>query len=232
MKTESYKLTPLPIKSISRDRLYFDLYTYCFHFRMDEICCIREMDHGLIDRLIEHKNAWRQRSPNFGGSWVSRRRQITDDARTNCHAMLDYLQAHNSFKIVISMDWGYLYTNDMDFIRRTEKLSYIQPLRISQSILDRPRDTLRIQSSEHEFRTYFRAQRLEERQRNSLADFLRSQNSIRLSPSLKDFVRRDQKHYYVNENFFIDHDGMGMITMLSLVLPRATRKTVKLIRDK
>lgn len=232
MPMESYKLTPLTIKSVGRDRPYFDLYTYCFYFRMDELCCVREMDHAQIDRNINHKNVWRQRNPNFGGSWAGRRGDITEEQRANCHAMLDYLQAQQDYKITISTDWGYLYTNDMGLVRRTEQLPYVLPLRITETKIDRPRDTLRILSSQHEFRTYFRGQRLEQRQAHILLEFLRNQQSIRLSPSLEELVRRVQSHYYINENFFIDHDGMGLITMLGLVLPRATRKTVKLIRDK
>jgi hypothetical protein len=199
---------------------------------MDEMSCVRDLNHQIIDRMIDHRNTWRQRSPNFGGSWVSRRGQITEQQRVNCHAMCDFLQNQQDYKIVVSGDWGYFYTSDLDKIRIMESLDYILPLGIKRSKLDRPRDTLIIKNSKHEFRTYFRSQRLEERQRISLVDFLSNQDSIRLSPSLEQFVKLNEKHYYVNDNFFIDHDGMGMITMLGLVLPRATRKTVKLIRDK
>lgn len=228
----SSKLIPLATKTVGRDRLYFDQYQYCLHFRMEELCCVREMDHAYIDRNIDHKNTWRQRSPNFGGSWVSRRGNITEEQRSNCHAMLDYLQSQQDYKITISMDWGYLYTNSMSLIEKTAQLPYVLALRLTEAKIDRPKGTLHIQNSQHELRTYFRAQRLEERQRHSVVDFLTAQQNIRLSPSLLEFIRRDQKHYYINENFFIDHDGMGIITMLNLVLSRATRKTLKLIRDK
>jgi hypothetical protein len=212
--------------------LYFDLYEYCLTFRMDEMSCVREMEHDRIDRMINHRNDWRQRSPNFGGSWASRRGQITEEQRANCHAMLDFLQAKQNYKITVSGDWGYIYTSDLGLIRTVEQLPYVHAARLKRSVLDRPRDTLRIQNSQHEFRSYFRAQRLDEPQRHNLVDFLIKQESIRLGPGLAQFVEQDQKHYYVSENFFIDHDGMGIVTMLSLLLPRITRKTVKLIRDK
>ena len=212
--------------------MYFDLYEYCFSFRMEEMNCVREMEHDRIDRMIDHRNTWRQRSPNFGGSWASRRGQITEEQRANCHAMLDFLQAHKDFKLIVSGDWGYVYTGDLSLIRSMEQIPFVSPLNIKRSVLDRPRDTLRIQNSEHDFRTYFRPQRLNDAQRHNLVEFLAQQENIRMGPGLAQFVRTDQRHHYVNENFFIDHDGQGIITMLNLVVPRITRKTVKLIRDK
>jgi len=222
----------LTIKTDRRDRFYFDRYQYCFNFRMEEMSCVREVSHDKIDRMIDYRNMWRQRSPNFGGSWQSRRGQVTDEQRTNCHAMCDFLLAQKDYKLVVSQDWGYVYTNDISLARAMESLPYILPLSIKQSVLDRPRDTLRIKNSRHEFRTYFRAQRLDQNQRQNLVDFLSNQQSIRPGPGLKQFMTADYAHTYVSENFFIDHDGMGIITMLGLVLPRATRKTVKLINDK
>lgn len=223
----------LPVKTVGRDRAYFDTYQYCLRFRMPHLSCVREMDHDAIDEVINYRNTWRERNPNFGGSWHARREPITEEHRINCHAMCDFLQGQRDYKIIISGDWGYLYTNDLAVIQTVEQIPFVQALNITQSVQTRPRDTLRILNSKHEFRTYFRPQRLEQTQRNSLVDFLRSQESIRLSPSLNSFcVDDDKKHYYINENFFLDHDGMGIITMLGLVLPRATRKTVKLIRDK
>lgn len=229
---ESYKLIkPLAVNVARRDRLYFDRYEYCFSFGMDEMSCLREMDHDTIDRMIHNRNTWRQRSPNFGGSWRGRRGQITEEQRVDCHAMCDFLQAQQDYKLMISGDWGYIYTNNMSLIRTMETLNYVRPLGIKQSVIDRPRDTLLIKNSRHEFRTYFRAQRLEQRQRFALIQWLTSQESLRIGPGLTEFVK-NEKHYYINDNFFIDHDGMGVITMLNLVLPKATRKTVKLLRDK
>ena len=111
-----------------------------------------------------------------------------------------------------------------------DALSYVETVSVKPRIVDRPRDTLYIQSAKHEYRSYFRAGRFDEPERSNLVNYLKNQEEIRLSPSLKSFVDYDYK--YLNDNAFIDHNTIGEIVMLNLVKPRAIRKTVKLIRDK
>lgn len=212
-----------------RDRLYFDRYEYSFNFRLAEMSALRELDHRAIDHVLDSRS--QRRIPNYGGSWGSIR-QITDQHREHCHAMCDFLLAQQNYKIVISQDWGYFYTSDLNTIRVMEQLSYIKPLIIKQALLDRPRDTLLIRNSEHEYRTYFKPGRISDREKASLQSFLNTQQNIRQGPSLKEFFKRSNTYHYINDNFFIDHDGLGILTMLSLVRSNCVRKTVKLIRDK
>ena len=219
----------LNINSDARDRLYFDRYEYSFNFRMNEMSALRELDHAIINSVLDSRV--QRRMPNYGDSWRSQR-QITDQHREHCHAMCDFLLAQQNYKIVISQDWGYFYTSDLAAIRAMEQLGYIKPLFIKQALLDRPRDTLLIRNSEHEYRTYFKPGRISDREKNSLQSFLNNQQNIRLGPSLKDFFKKSNTYHYINDNFFIDHDGLGILTMLSLVRSNCVRKTVKLIRDK
>lgn len=219
----------LNIRGDARDRLYFDRYEYSFNFRMPEMSALRELDHAAIDRVLESRS--QRRMPNFGGSWRSLR-VITDEHREQCHAMCDFLLAQQNYKIVISQDWGYFYTNDLAAIRTMEQLKYIVPLDVKQAQLDRPRDTLLIRNSQHEYRTYFKPGRISDKEKSSLESFLNSQENLRQGPSLKEFFKKSNKYHYINDNFFIDHDGLGILTMLSLVRSNCVRKTVKLIRDK
>jgi hypothetical protein len=113
-----------------------------------------------------------------------------------------------------------------------EQLSYVFPLVIKQAQLDRPRNTLLIRNSKHEYRTYFKPGRISDQEKQNLQSFLNNQENVRLGPALKDFFKRSNTYHYINDNFFIDHDGQGILTMLSLVRSNCVRKTVKLIRDK
>lgn len=196
---------------------------------MPEMTALRELDHVMIDQVLDSRS--QRRMPNFGGSWRTNR-IITDEHREHCHAMCDLLLAQQNYKITISQDWGYFYTNDLATVRRMEQLSYIIPLSVKQAQLDRPRDTLVIQNSQHEYRTYFKPGRISTRDKESLQSFLGNQENIRLGPALKNFFKRSNNYHYINDNFFIDHNGQGMLTMLSLVRPNCIRKTVKLLRDK
>jgi len=196
---------------------------------MPEMSALRELDHATIDSVLHSRS--QRRMPNFGGSWKTNR-IITDQHREDCHAMCDFLLAQQNYKITISQDWGYFYTNDLPVIRKMEQLSYIKPLSVKQAQLDRPRDTLVIQNSQHEYRTYFKPGRISDQEKLSLQSFLNNQENIRLGPALKDFFKRSNAYHYVNDNFFIDYDGQGILTMLSLVRSNCVRKTVKLLRDK
>jgi hypothetical protein len=197
---------------------------------MVEMSALRELDHASIDNVLNHRSQYR--IPNFGGSWRSQGRIINDQIRKNCHDLCDVLLSQKDYKLTISVDWGYFYTNDLSDIRRLEQLSFVTPLQLKQALLDHPRGTLVIRNSKHELRSYFKAGRITDQEKNNLHNFLSNQSDIRLSPALKDFFRRSNTYHYVNDNFFIDHDGTGLLTMLGLVRHQCIRKTVKLLRDK
>ena len=193
---------------------------------------LRELDHAYIDRDLDYRSSWRSRNPNFGGSWRGRGGEITTEHRTNCHALCDYLLTKQDYKLVIYNDWGYVYSSDLAMLREMEQLEYLTPASMKQVKLDIPRDSILIKSSEHEWRSYFFAGRMTAEQKESLRTFLANQTDIRIGPGLKRFLYTFQKHHYINDNAFIDHNGQGIITMLGLILPKAIRKTLKLIRDK
>lgn len=222
----------LDIKAVSKDRFFFDLYEYCFNFKLDELSALRELDHNHINRELDHKSMWRQRNPNFGGSWRGRRGEITAENRANCHALCDYLLAQQDYKLVIYNDWGYVYSSDLAMLRNMEQVSYLRAVSMKRAVIDLPRDSILIKSSEHEWRSYFRAGRITDQQKESLRNFLHNQEDIRIGPGLKRFFTNTHNHHYINDNMFVDHNGQGIVMMLELILPKAIRKTLKLLRDK
>jgi hypothetical protein len=218
--------------SVSKDRLYFDQYEYCLNFKLEELSALRELDHAHIDRELNHRSSWRQRNPNFGGSWRGRGNEITDQHRTDCHLLCDYLLAQQNYKLVIYGDWGYVYSSDLSMLRNIEKLNYLKAVNIKHAVTDIPRGSILIKSSQHEYRSYFRAGRVTAQQRESLRNFLANQQDVRTGPGLQKFLNNTQTHHYINDNMFIDHNGQGIVMMLGLILPRAIRKTLTLVRDK
>jgi hypothetical protein len=222
----------LDIVSVSKDRLYFDQYEYCLNFKLEELSALRELDHAHIDRELIHRSSWRQRNPNFGGSWRGRHNDITDQHRQDCHALCDYLLAQQNYKLVIYGDWGYVYSSDLSMLRNMEKLDYLKPVNMKHAVTDIPRGSILIKSSQHEYRSYFRAGRVTAQQRESLRNFLANQQDIRTGPGLQRLLNNTQTHHYINDNMFIDHNGQGIVTMLGLILPRSIRKTLNLVRDK
>ena len=218
--------------SVSKDRLYFDQYEYCLNFKLEELSALRELDHAHIDRELTHRSSWRQRNPNFGGSWRGRHNDITDQHRADCHLLCDYLLSQQNYKLVIYGDWGYVYSSDLSMLRNMEQLSYLKPANMKHAVTDIPRGSILIKSSQHEYRSYFRAGRVTAQQRESLRNFLANQQDTRTGPGLQRLLNNTQTHHYINDNMFIDHNGQGIVMMLGLILPRAIRKTLTLVRDK
>lgn len=220
-------------RAVSRDRLYFDRYTYCLTFSMPELSVLRNNTHNDIDHELTRRKDWRERNRNFGGSWAYKR-DITPEIRTNCHRLFDEFSKlpAKSFKLTVSMDHGYLYLNDLALVRYFETLSYIRTHKLTEAIVDVPRDTMVIRSSNYSHRSYFKYLRLDSNQAERLSLFLQSQEDIRLSPGLKKWVEGYGASFYFPDYFFIDYNNPSIITMLGMLVPSPIRKTVKIVNDK
>lgn len=233
MATSASARRLLNIRLDSRDRPFYDQFDYVLCVKMAEISTLRHRSHVGIDQELDFRQSWRGNlgGRNFGGSWRSHQREITPDVREDCHALLDFLQAQNNYKIWFSQDWAYIYSNDLDFLRRTEALPYLTPVDLRRAVVDQERDTVLVKSSAYTRRSYLRSWKPTESEADALRRFLAQQEDIRLSPSLADWVY-NQQWQYIRENFFIDHHGKGIELMLALILPRPVRKTVSIKNNK
>ena len=100
----------------------------------------------------------------------------------------------------------------------------------SQAKVDRPKNTIKLKNPKHQFRSYFKITKLTDVQKTHLTGFLLNQKTVRLSPALDEWIvgafNRTQDY------FFIDHNEMSWLTMLSLVRPGLIRKTQQIIPAK
>jgi len=233
MDTSSSTRRLLNIQLVSKDRPFYDQYDYVLCIKMAEISSLRYRSHVGIDQDLDHRQSWRGNlgSRNFGGSWRSHQRQITPEIRQDCHALLDFLQDHDTYKIWFSQDWAYIYSNDLEFLRRVETLPYLIPVDLRRAVVDQERDTVLVKSSAYTRRSYLRSWKPTESEATTLRNFLAQQEDLRLSPSLDDWVKRE-KCQYLRENFFIDHHGTGIELMMALILSRPIRKTVTIKHHK
>lgn len=233
MDTSSSTRRLLNIQLVSKDRPFYDQYDYVLCVKMAEVSTLRYRSHVGIDQELDYRQSWRGNlgSRNFGGSWRSHQRQITAEVREDCHALLDFFQAHDDYKIWFSQDWAYIYSNDLDFLRRVETLPYVTPVDLRRAVVDQERDTVLVKSSAYTRRSYLRSWKPTESEATALRRFLVQQEDLRLSPSLSDWVHH-HKFQYLRENFFIDHHGKGIEVMLALILPRPVRKTVTIKHHK
>ena len=233
----------LQFKTVVKDRLFYNQFEYAIGFALDEASCLRDLSHNEIDLTIERRREWReiamqrwhktgtilgQRSHNILGR---RRKEITDVTVENLHALAEILlTASVDFKLVVSGNRGHVYTNALSFIDQVDQLDFLTGKEYSQAQIARPRNTIQLKNPQHAFRSYFKITKLTDDQKGQLIAFLLNQNTVRLSPALNDWVTGPFNR--TQDYFFIDHDLMSWLTMLSLVRPGLIRKTMQIIPAK
>ena len=220
------------VKTVGRDKFYYDQYQYCVNFNFQDLPALRHSDHIGIDRYIENTN-WR-RKINFGGSWRYHtfRHPITKESTKNCHKLLDAKKAIPSeHKLIISLDIGHLYTNSLMDVHSFVSSPGVVLLNIRKVEIDRRPDTMIIKSAKHDQRTYFKNQQLTVEQKQQLISFLKYRTDIRCSPSLYEWMTKFEKYTYICNNYFIDHNDDGFLTMLALVSPVKIKKTYTLLTE-
>jgi len=209
---------------------------------MDEVSSLRDLSHEEIDRTIERRREWREMSLQ---RWIKsgtvlgkqhnilgqRRKEITDETVENLHALAELLLTTSvDFKLVVSANQGYLYSNNLSLIDQLGHLNGVERKRYSQAKINRPKNTIQLKNPKHEFRSYFKIIKLTDVQKTHLTGFLLNQQTARLSPALDEWIvgpfNRTQDY------FFVDHNEMTWLTMLSLVCPGLIRKTMQIIPTK
>ena len=231
-------------KTTVKDRLFYNRFEYSIGFHLDEISCLRDLDHDKIDRMIDRRITWREiahqrvsgtiKSTLFGNSHTMltrRHKEITKKTVSDLHDLAEILLTTTSdFKLVVSVNQGHVYTNDLELINQLSDLSSLTQKEYSQAIIDRPKNTIRLKNPKHQFRSYFKITKLTPEQKDHLTAFLLNQTTVRLSPALNEWIVG--AFHRTQDYFFIDHDGMSWLTMLSLILPGIIRKTQQIIPAK
>lgn len=227
-------------KPVVKDRLFYNQFKYSFGFTLNEVSCLRQLDHFHIDRMIERRRTWRDiaqqrwnKSKHIVGTIITRRQsEITDDTVAALHELAEILLTTLSeFKLVVSVNHGRVYTNNLKLIKQLDSLGILSSKDYTQARISRPKNTIQLKNPKHKFRSYFKIVKITEQQKNNLVNFLTNQqNSVRLSPALIPWIKEPFRR--TQDYFFIDHHNMQWLTMLALVNPGLIRKTLEIIAAK
>ena len=234
-----------PFKLVIKDRLFYNRFEYAIGFHLDEVSCLRELDHACIDSMIERRIEWREiarqrvsgttKSSLLGKqpySMISRRhREITEKTISDLHQLADTLLTSNTdFKLVVSVNNAHVYTNNVALIDQLGELSGITQKNYSRAVVCRPRDTIQLKNPCHQYRSYIKRTKLTDEQKTHLKNFLENQPTVRISPALTTWIAG--AFHRTEDYFFIDHANMSWLTMLGLVRPGLIRKTMQIIPAK
>lgn len=232
-------MTSLKFNTVQKDRLYYDRFEYSMGFYLEEVSCLRDLDHNKIEDMIQRRRVWRemarqrwrgQKAATILG--MAHGREITDEVIENLHALAEMLiTAPEDFKLVVSINQAHVYTNDILLINRLDRLPILQFKTFAQAQVVRPRNTVALKKPRHKFRTYFRLRILTSQQKDHLESFLNNHSAhVRVSPALREWL--DMPFNRIQDYFFVDHDTETWLTMLNLVTPGVIRKTMHIIPAK
>jgi hypothetical protein len=234
----------LKFKPVVKDRLFYNRFEYAISFTLDEASALRDLSHEEIDLTMERRREWRdiaqQRWYKTGTILGSRhqnilsrrRKEITTKTVDDLHLLAEtLLTATADYKLVVSVNQGHVYTNDLGLIDQLNQFDFLTKKYYSQAEVNRPQNTIRLKNPRHKFRSYFKITKLTADQKDQLMSFLFNQKDyVRLSPALQQWV--DQPFNRTQDYFFIDHNEMSWLTMLGLVRPGIIRKTQEIIQAK
>lgn len=232
-------LTNVQFKTIKKDRLYYDRFEYCLGFRLDEASCLRSLDHDHIDHVIAARKQWREiahkrwmAAKHTQGLNRQYRREITEKTVADLHSLATVLtNTQSEFKLVVSIGQGYVYTNDLALIDQLDQRDELSGKTYTQAEISRPKNTIQLKCPRHAYRSYMQITKLTAQQKQQLIDFFHNQqDQVRLSPALKAWTT--QGYNRTQDYFFVDHDSLAWLTMLSLVQPGIVRKTMHIIPAK
>jgi hypothetical protein len=235
-------LTNLKFNLVKKDRWFYGRFEYCMGFSLAEVNCLRMLDHAHIDEMIERRKEWRKTAQQ---RWIKRPQNqfavlglgrnwkpITESTVNNLHLLADLLlTATVDFKLVVSTNQAYVYTNDQDLIDRLNGLNSLTHKTFTQAQIARPKNTIQLKDPKHKLRSYFKLCKLTGQQKDQLGMFLLSQQShVRLSPALLKWI--DHPFNRTQDYFFVDYDTETWLTMLNLVQSGIVRKTMHIISAK
>jgi hypothetical protein len=223
------RILPAQIQCEHRNSLYFGKYEYVVSLQIDEAWLLRNLSRPLILERIHKRNLYHS---SFG------RKPTSETTRENImHAMdvIEMLQStfiyrtygHNTFHV---------YTNnlqDVEILRR----NYPTESTTKQAAVVYPSGVVMLASEpKYPYRTYFREKNLPLKKKQALWAWISNQSlDLVASPTTEKWFTaqsRPKPYNWTNSewcrgHYFVEHTDLSHITMLAMVCPGLTRKTVQ-----
>lgn len=227
-------MSSLKVKPVETDQPFFGKYRYSIRFDLRELGIIRGLNPDKIDRLVEDRNRWREEHKQLYGASIQMHR-IDSGMKQNLEDLCRLLVPHKEqMKFVISYDRGYVYTNDFELVKTLYYLPALDKTQIQEAHQICPTGTIALCDPKWSHRTYFRAKSIDETQRNTLVEYLKARENVRMGPGLKEWVNSNTKQLnwwtqWTHSHFFIDHNNDGELLFLNMVVPDITRQTKQIV---
>lgn len=230
------------IKVRRSDRLFFDRYQYCLKLYIPEMSAMRQFHRSDIElqqltNSIEENLTMRRELDiklSYRSSFWRHNENLSTEYReihfqpTNLVAFAEVLyKKRDEIKLMISGSWGYVYSNDLNFLKKVSKLEYVKYCTFKEMKVDRPRGTVKLRKSPHSLRSYMTDIWVSAAEKESIVALLLNQDDIRLSPALKSWCKNGI--LWLQRNYFVDYNTQSFPLALQLINPKIVKKTMQII---
>ena len=217
------------------DRLFYDQYQYSLKLRMKDFSCLREIrntDKDLVEVAAVVTKRHDQRA-NYSKFFTTSYRSVAVTNKLDLENLLHFLEliwpVKDQFKPVFSGDWGYVYSNDKQLLESIGNLPYVHAYYIKQAVINRPKDTVLLQSSPYQFRSFLRERLWTPDEKARILTYLEKQPGIKISRGLLHWLKYDTRWHWSRRYHYFDHNDAKIELMLQLIYPGIIRKTMPII---
>jgi hypothetical protein len=197
---------------------------------MEDISCLRGLDklpddyRTEITRRYYQKYRWTYR---YHDRLIQAARdQEKLESLYKLAELLDLYQTE--IKLIVSGNCGYVYTNNIELLLSVLK-DFPQHVRqLRQACIVRPRNTVSLHNSPHQFRTYFREKSINQTEKQQLLTFLQNQTEWHVSKALLKRLTRFSP-MWMSRSYFIDHNTESEVVMLNLIVPNILQMTMPVV---
>jgi hypothetical protein len=197
---------------------------------MEDISCMRGLDKlpddycTEITRRFYQKYHWTYQYHN-GQVQAARDHEKLE----LLYKLAELLNTHRSeIKLVVSGKYGYVYTNNVQLLLSviTNFSQHVQQLR--HACIVRPKNTVSLRNSPHQYRTYFREKSINQTEKQQLLTFLQTQTEWRVSKALLKRLTRSSP-MWMSRSYFVDHNTESEVVMLNLIVPGILQMTMPVV---
>ena len=165
-----------------------------------------------IDQRIKVKKSW--------DLHYERKKPRQDDSFLiqQLHQAAQLIFAGSDSRIMCYSSGMSIYSNDLFFLNLLTENDCIGYPRLFKAVIDRPRNSIKLNHSTFSYRTYLKANRPSNTsERKHFENLLKNQvENIRLSPNLDRYVNSNARNKYSYcDNFFIVHSRHYFVVKLS-----------------
>ena len=225
----------IPELKKNNDRLYYDHYRYGLKLRMKDFSCLREIRKSDVDlsqvaAVVARRYEQRANYTRFFNTSYRSVAGHKQEDLANLQEMLRTLwPVKDQIKLVFSGDWGYVYANDKQLLQLIGSQLYVHTYYIKEAVVNRPKDTIVLQSSSHLYRSFLKERQCTADDKARILTYLQNQPDIKISRGLTHWLKYNTRWPWSRRYYYFDHNDAKIELMLQLICPGIVRTTMPII---